>query len=247
MIEVKIFNNETCNKLLNYQSDEAIRELYNNKERFEFDFKYLGETLQVNINEAEAFLGIKPADDLGNSIKIYKGLKSLDLVSANDKRIWVTLSHTIFYNYGIQRWNIDAKTSLKTIKDRFHFEGTGQRTRNQHSLARLWWASRITFDQTIEDPFYLTKILWDKQDVFQNLIDRKYSTYDGTLKGFLIFYGNHRNLSPTTDMRRLFKGINALGGVRVLSLMNEKEIESELEKLCEFYKINIEEKCKISK
>lgn len=239
MIEVKVFNNNTCNQLLNYRLDDGIRNLYNNKEHFDFDFKYLREPIKIDIDEKDALLGVKPADDLKNSIKIYEGLKRLDLVSANDKRIWVTLSHTLFYKYSIRRWNLDNTSSDNTIKDRFHFEGSSQRTRNQHSIARLWWASRITYDETLKDSYKLTKILWNKQDVYQNLIDRKYSTYPSTLKGFLNFYANNRNLSPTADLRRLFKGLNALGGVRVLSLLTEKEIITELEKLCDFYKIEL--------
>ncbi|PZR19666.1 MAG: hypothetical protein DI539_13275 [Flavobacterium psychrophilum] len=233
MIETRIFSAATCTQLLNYRTDEGIRSRYN-EEMFDFsDAIWLRDTvkLDMNLDEVDGFRPI-PGGDAQNSIKLFNALKHLDLVQANDKRLWVTLAHTLFYNYTRQRWGIDEESSDDTIKDRFHFEGAALRQRNQHSIARLWWAARLTWDPKQSDPFELTKLLWEKQDFYQNLIDRRFSTYQGALKGFLTFYAKNKHLDMKQDMRKLFKGLNALGGVRVLSLMHEQEVERECFKKC---------------
>jgi Family of unknown function (DUF6339) len=238
MIETKVFSAATCTQLLNYKTDEVIRARYN-YEMFDFaEATWLRDTvkLDLNLHDINTFV-TSPSGDISSSIKIFNALKHLDLVQANDKRLWVTLTHTLFYNYTCKRWGIDGESSDDTIKDRFHFEGAALRQRNQNSVARLWWAAKLTWDPTREDSFELTKLLWEKQDFYQNLIDRRFSTYRGTLMGFLNFYSKNKHLDLKQDMRKLFKGLNALGGVRVLSLMQEQEVEKELVKLCGFYKI----------
>jgi hypothetical protein len=236
-MEIKIFDYETCLKLLQYKTDEVIRELYDN-DKFDYsEVNYLRQTMPVNLDEDDLDLGTKPQDDVNSSIKIFKALKDLNLVQANDKRLWVTLTHTVFFNYAKNRWGIDSSSSNDVIKDRFHFEGTALRQRNQNSLARLWWAAKITYDESLEDPFELTRILWEKQDFYQGLIDRNFSTYKSTLLAFINFYSKNRSIDLKYEMRKLFKGINAFGGVQILPLLDKNEVESEIEKLSKFYNI----------
>ncbi|MEO8402967.1 MAG: DUF6339 family protein [Chitinophagaceae bacterium] len=240
MMKVTLFNNNTCQELLNYRTDSSIRDLYDNANEFNYEKAGLiADTIDIDISKKELDLGTKPGDDLDNSIKIYSALKHLDLVQANDKRLWVTLTHTLFYKYAMERWSLSESSSNDVIKDRFHFEGTGLRARNQNSIARLWWAAKITYDEKRKDPFELTKLLWEKQDLYQNLIDRKFSTYRGTLTGFLNFYSEHKYLDLKKDMRKLFKGINALGGVKILSLLEDSDVQKELHRLCKFNKIKL--------
>lgn len=238
MIHSKIFSAFTCTQLLNYKTNDLIRQRYNN-EMFDIsDCIWVRDNVQLDLDlkEVDTFK-TNAAGDVDSSIKLFNALKHLDLVQANDKRLWVTLTHTLFYNYTRKRWGIDAESSDDVIKDRFHFEGAALRQRNQNSVARLWWAARLTYDPSRKDPFELTRLLWEKQDFYQNLIDRRFSTYRGTLMGFLMFYSKNKHLDMKQDMRKLFKGLNALGGVRVLSLMEEQDVEKELVKLCGFYGI----------
>jgi hypothetical protein len=197
----------------------------------------LSQTVSLKLQHSQINLGTDPSDDIESSITIFEALKGLDLVQANDKRLWVTLTHTLFYEYVRLRWNIGKLSSDDAIKDRFHFEGAALRQRNQNALARLWWGAKVTYNESLADPYELTRLLWEKQDFYQNLIDRKFSTYRGTLLGFLQFYSKNKHLDLKLEMRKLFKGINAYGGVKVLSLLKENEVEDEIQKLCKFYRI----------
>src|SRR5690606_13107312 len=237
MAGIKLLSKASCEDLLDFQNNSAIRESYFSS-GFSFSKEsFLEEPLTINEEVCALQLGVNPSDDLESSIKIFQALRSLDLVQANDKRLWVTLTHTIFFPYVKARWNINENSSVDVIKDRFHYEGVGLRPRNQNGVARFWWAARITFDEKRPDPFELTRLLWEKQDLYQNLIDRKLSIYEDTLKAFLEFYSKNRHLDMKRDMRRLIKGINAYGGVRVLPLLKKDQVLDQIHKLCQFYKI----------
>lgn len=239
MINLNLLSYASCELLLNYKSDLNLRSLYNESSFSITEGSLIKDSIALNLNLSDINLGTSPADDLESSIKIFLALKDIDLVQANDKRLWVTLTHTLFFKYAKERWKINDATSDDVIKDRFHFEGTGLRARNQNSIARLWWAAKLTYDEKRSDPFELTKLLWEKQDFYQNLIDRKFSTYSGTLKGFLKFYSENKHLDQKFEMRKLFKGINTYGGVRVLSLLDEEDVTKQIYSLCKFYKIQI--------
>lgn len=237
MSDIKLFTNSTCDELLNYKINPNLRKLYN-ADSFNYDgIKYLSDSIRIDLEHNDVILGTKPSDDMENSIKIFSCLKNLDLVQANDRRLWVTLNHTVFYNYAKTRWAISELSSNEVIKDRFHFEGSGLRARNQNSIARLWWGAKITYDESRADPFELTKLLWERQDFYQNLIDRKLSTYSCILKGFIEFYSLNKQIDLKFEMRKLIKGINAYGGVRLLPLLGENEVKEQIFKLCKFYNI----------
>lgn len=236
-MELQLFDEYTCDRLLCYRTDVSLRRLYDYDEFKYGEVSYILHKLTVSLEGLPESFGTRPSDDLDNSIRLFSALKNLDLTQANDRRLWVTLTHTLFYDYTRKRWNITSTSSDSVIKDRLHFEGSGLRTRNQNSVARLWWAARITYDETRNDPFELTKLLWEKQDFYQNLIDRKFSTYPNVLLAFLEFYSSNRGIDQKLEMRRLFKGINALGGVRVLPSLSTAEVKEHIYRLCQFYGI----------
>jgi hypothetical protein len=246
-MEIKVYSYNTCKSLLDYKTNPELRQLYSG-EQFEYsNAEFLDQPVFLRISEDELSFNSDPSSDLQNSIKIFTALKDLDLVQANDKRLWVTLTHTLFFSYSKDRWNISNSSSNEVIKDRFHFEGYGLRQRNQNSIARLWWAAKITYDETRSDPFELTKILWEKQDFYQNLIDRKFSTYKGVLHAFIKFYSENKYLDLKKDMRKLFKGLNAYGGVRILPLLDANEVEIKLQELSKFYGIKLNRLTEINK
>lgn len=237
MQNFKIYTDATCNDLLTFKVDAKLRELYNGKTFDYTEAKFLTDSIGSEIKTGKISLEPRPSDDFENSKKIFTLLKDLDLVQANDRRIWVSLTHTYFFEYTKSRWGVTASTSDDAIKDRFHFEGSGLRARNQNAIARLWWAARLTYDANRKDPFELTGVLLEKQDFYQNLIDRKLSTYKDALNGFLEFYRKNNQIDLKFEMRKLFKGMNAIGGVRILAALNQAEVLDQLYRLCQFYNI----------
>jgi hypothetical protein len=234
---MKIFNKECCDNLFHFLSNENLRDNYFKDTFDSSNFKFLNiETkysLPDNLN-----LTPTPEKDLENSIKIFEALKDIDRVQGNDKRLWITLSHTLFFEYTQKRWDIKSTTSDDTIIRRFHFEGSSLEARMRNSISRLWWSAKLTYDDNREDKYELTRLLWSRQDIYQNIVERSYGTYDSVVKGFLEFYSLNKQLKED-QLRRLFTALNAIGGVKLLSIQDKNEIKITLTELANYYGFSI--------
>lgn len=233
---MKLFSEKCCELLLQFTNNNDLRKNYFRPNFDPIYFEYLKQESSLLIPE-ELVLNPNSEDDCENSIKIFEALKDIDLVQANDRRLWVTLTHTIFFQYSNQRW-IREENSDKKIIRRFHFEGTSIEARMRNSISRLWWAAKISYDQSRRDPYELTRLLWSKQDIYQNLVERSYGTYNSVVKGFLEFYFENNYLKED-QLRRLFTALNSIGGVKALSVHSKEEIKNILSSLITFYNFKI--------
>jgi len=87
--------------------------------------------------------------------------------------------------------------------------------------------------------FELTKLIWEKQDIHVALMERSFGTYPNFVHNFLDFYKKNKHLSED-NIRLILRGINSIGGVKVLPLLNSDEIMSEIKKVAKYGKINID-------
>ncbi len=234
---IKILTQECCEDLLGFSSRPDVRARYN-QDKFDPAFlKFLKTPTKYFIDDMIT-LGTSSKDDCQSSIAVFKELKNLDKVQANDKRLWVCLTHTLFFDYTKKRWNINSSSSNDTILSRFHFEGAGIEARMRNGISRLWWAARITYDESRENPFELTELLWEKQDVYTALVERSFATYPNFVHGFLDFYKINKHLKED-DLRGILRGLNAIGGVRVLPVMTKEEVVDEIKRIAGFNKISV--------
>lgn len=223
---MKIFDNSFCGTLLSIAARETGSKEYCYKTFSLGDATFVDEQLDIPLIDYIQ-LDPNPEMDYENSIKIFDALERLTPVQANDHRIWVTMTHKIFFDYTLLRWKINDESSSRSLIDRFHFEGLGQVTRARNSLSRLWWSAYITHDKKRSNPFDLTKLLWSKQDIYMGILERKFGSYPNVVKGFLEFYSQNLNLKED-EIRRLFVALNALGGVKPLAIFNQNEIKEKL-------------------
>lgn len=236
-MKIKLLSKDTCDSLLNFEADANLRSFYNKPMFDSSKLNYLNTITSFSMDDDIA-LGTAPKDDFINSKKIFTSLKNLNMVQANDKRLWVALTHTIFFSYTQKRWNINEESSEGTILSRFHFEGRGLETRMRNSISRLWWAAKITYDKGRDDNFELTELLWEKQDIITSLVERSFGTYKNVLYGFLEFYKSNKHLKED-DIRALAKGLNSIGGVKVLPIIGQNLIANELRKVADYNKIGV--------
>lgn len=235
---IRILTLKCCEDLLTFQSNETLREKYKkpNYDITELDFLKFQNKYQI---DDDLVLGVESKDDCQNSIEVFKQLSNLDKVQANDKRLWVALTHTIFYNYSWHRWDIASeKTSDYKIIDRLHFEGAGIDSRMGNAISRLWWTAKVTYDSKRSDEFELTRLIWEKQDIQVALMERSFSTYPNIVQGFLEFFDKNRHLKEG-ELRVLIRGLNAIGGVKVLPLLLKEEVVAEIKKIADYSKIDI--------
>lgn len=235
---IKLLTRECCENLLTFQTNDDLREKYRQPSYDESNLVYLKIQTRYLIEE-NLVLGVTVKDDCQNSIEIFKQLSSLDKVQANDKRLWVSLTHTRFYNYVWQRWNFASEEiSDDKIKDRYHFEGAGIDSRTGNAISRLWWTAKVTYNSKRSDEFELTRLIWEKQDLWTGLMERSFSTYPNVVQGFLEFYKLNKQLKED-EIRLMHRGLNAIGGVKMLPLLSKQEVVDELRRIADFGKIQV--------
>ena len=227
MIELRVFDNESCDQLLSFSLEESNRQDYaKHIARHTPGFRRISTPLRLADIE---LTGFQPGEDAINSIQLWKSLKGINRRIGSDRRVWVTLCHCEFLAYSSMRWlGAAAVPSEGTIKTRFHFEGQSLQTRLRNSISRLWWGCELTYDGQATDPFGLTRQFWKRQDVLEGLLGRTYGTYPNVLKGFLKFLAINPSLT-TQEVRMLAKALNAFGGVHVLPALSEDDIWEILE------------------
>jgi len=228
---IKILTENCCDRLLGFEADQLLREEYFKDQFDPLHLEILNTPTQYKIDNT---IELDPENDFKSSRIIFDELGNLSLTQANDRRLWVHLTHSRFFKYTKKRWNIGSDSSNNAILDRFHFEGAGLSTRMRNSISRLWWAAKVTYDANRTNPYELTELIWRKQDLFMNLVERSYGTYPSVIYGFLEFYKEHPDLNDNI-LRMLYKGLNAMGGVLVLNLLTSDKIKEELSKLLRFY------------
>ncbi len=235
---IKLLTSECCENLLTFQNNDDLKVKYEHPNYDETHLVYLKMQAGYFI-EDDLTLGVSVKDDCQNSIEIFKQLRLLDKVQANDKRLWVSLTHSRFYNYVWQRWNFGlGEISESKIKDRYHFEGSGINARTGNAISRLWWTAKVTYDKERDDEFELTRVIWEKQDLWTGLMERSFSTYPNVVQGFLEFYKLNKQLKED-EIRFMQRGLNAIGGVKMLPLLSKQEIIDELRQIADFSKIQV--------
>ncbi|MCM3186378.1 DUF6339 family protein [Priestia megaterium] len=168
--------------------------------------------------------------DADNAISIHKAL-DLTITQAIDERLWAYLTHVTFWDYMKNRWNVSKLEKPKeVIKERYFFGG-GDRRFTRNGIARLWWAAQITKDETRDDPYELTKILFTTQDIAQNLLERNFSRNTDLSKSILSVLSkmDPQVYKNAQRYRELMKYFNSLGGVTILDSLTESDIKKIIE------------------
>jgi hypothetical protein len=236
-MKIKLLKRSCCDELLSFKNNSSIKEKYNLKKYPDKDLGYIDIPSSIEISE-DLELSPSPQDDLESSIKIFEAFKKLDRVQANDRRLWVALTHDKFFTYTQERWQITSESSDQVILRRFHFEGSSLEARMRNSISRLWWAAKITYDENREDPYELTRVLWSKQQLQQSVVERSYGTYSTVVRGILETYLNNNHLSDF-HIKLLAKGLNAIGGVKLLANFTTQEVKENLETVAKFNNISL--------
>ncbi len=163
--------------------------------------------------------------DFENSKKLYSVInsKNIPLRYLVDERFWAYLSHTFYWNYLIVRWPV---TSEKMIIEKWFFAG-GNQVFSRQPLVRLWWLSECSYDENREDPFELTKVAFQFQDPFNQVLERRISKSRKVFKAVLRAFKDTPNaVKLKTDINRTTfgKAINTIAGVKLLDALTEDEL-----------------------
>ena len=230
-----------------YQLKEMVNSgtslhLYLNKNKFdaqalsiegdvieECDFQRLPETLCDKMISADS--------EFDQGKLLYEALRTITPREASDIGLWNYLAHNELYRFIHHRWSglehlRPGSSQESFIKNHWIMTSSSQGNLIDYPLSGLWWSFYISEDKTREDPYELTRIL------FQNLQFRtkgfgqaKFSRHKEATIGVLEFIKENKlhlknfeeNGSAITPY------VNLLGGARPLGFFDRKWFKNKLE------------------
>ena len=180
----------------------------------------------------------KAGSDVDAAITLYEALPDLNCLFASHGPFWTHLSHFELFDYMKKRWpnivkNIDDSPkdvvqSINYIKKYWFYHGP-----MNSWLSSLWWSVYMTKDDSREDPYELTRVLFYQED----LRTRTLGTYmifrhEPARIAILEFLRDNREGILKNDfqdkVRYLMKALNLLGGSKQLAYMDKDYFENYL-------------------
>ena len=186
----------------------------------------------ANIYKPEGLLErLDPSDDFKTAVELYTAYKELPPLVASLPNLWVYLTHAELFPYVQKRWPkiMEKDVDLNYVLNHWH--------ENPHNFMRttfagLWWHTHLSYDDTRENPFELTEILFKSQD-FRTLrfgelgLIRHRPAMIGVLE-FLL--ENPIVTESAFDARGQFisRYFNMLGGIKPLAYMDKDYFKQKL-------------------
>jgi len=245
-VNLKIFKDSYVSELLqNLRHGDGLATYH--KQEFECSDDSL---LVSNVLVAEnaPTLSASADSDFENSIKVFEYLPMLDRTQSSDPRLWAYLSHVTFRDYTFERWgpkseldNEDKnKSEIDRIEERWFVLNSSARLLRRNSISRLWWATFLTDSPWVKNPEYFgelettdrftyTKILFSKQDIAQQVLERKLSWSNPVLIALLEYIRTNAAFENRESYRALLREVNLMLGFRNIEALNFKSLLSAID------------------
>lgn len=234
------------NQLIKYTTTETVEEFKANFETYIEYFKNKDEeNLKQIFNETTILDGnlefdyqplitkglYKDTDGLNVEI-LHRSLKDLTPVQASQEKFWLAMAMTYYKDYLYYRLEDEIKNdNQKRLKTALTSHGNGKkRALVVNVLSRLWWVGELTYDETRQDPYELTKLFCEsdfsgKAILFSssNLMSNK-SIRLGVLSAI-------HEISQKEQVKRehyveALKYLNLIAGITLLDTKNREDIKS---------------------
>ena len=198
--------------------------------------------------------------DLENAITLHGYYGDLDETQASDSRLWVYLSHAEFRKYTLARWGLDGsysdlkddtskKRAINQLLEHWFISGNDRDLR-RHAIARLWWATHLTYapwekdpeffgdikneDMYSKDPYYFTHVLLSTQDIYQQVLERAMGRSNRILISVLDYLGKNKKFAESREnIRNLMKELNLTYGTKKLIALDRASLKEVIERFAE--------------
>ena len=228
---INIFSRRYVLRLLKDVDSEIGLERYNHR-LFPYSEKFAPGSSGIFM-ESNFDLNIQKSD-LENSICLYKHL-ALNETQASDSRLWCYMAHVKFWRYMLNRWPIDLSSdsaNRSRIKSRYFLESANLEKLSRNGISRLWWYSKLTFDDSRKDKFELTKVMLSRQDLVVGITEREIGTNKRTRFAILEYLKmNEQILKNEDNSREFMKRVNLAAGIKNLTILKHSELLSLFENL----------------
>lgn len=246
-IHIKYMTDEAL-ETLKSNTDIVTGKLVENPQSSTWLKTFFPDTLWVTKkHEIEEFTLRVPKDDkdretdVHNSILLYKHLHHLPLYVLTDERFWCWMNFEIGYEVALKYMPVKKGSSV--FKDHWLLTQGKRRGLFFGVLSRCYFRTALSVDETLDDPYELTKFVVENPLRFRELTWRSFSSEKkivlGTLKAEKRVMGEYPQMGENTKhFAEIAKLLSKLGSVMLLDCMTEKDIEEYVYKK---YKAMIEE------
>lgn len=220
---------------LKANKNEVTNKLIENPNSSDWLSEFVGDDLYVTKKyEIEDFILKVPSNekdretDIYNSIILYEKLNKLPLHVLTDERFWCWVMFDKGYEVSLKYMPVKKESSI--FKDHWLFSQGKRRGLFFGVLSRCYFRVALSVDDTLKDPYELTKFVISNPLRFRELTWRSFSSEKmivlGTLKAekrIIEEYPNYEeNATRFGDIAKL---LSKLGSIMLLDVMTEKDIE----------------------
>ena len=233
-IHVKYMTDEAL-ATLKANTNEVTGQLIENPQSSAWLKAFFPGTLWVTKKyEIEEFTLKIPADDkdretdIYNSILLYERLHHLPLYILTDERFWCWMNFEIGYEAALKYMPMKKESSV--FKDHWLFTQGKRRGLFFGVLSRCYFRVALSVDETLGDPYELSKFVIENPLRFRELTWRSFSSERMIVLGSLKSEKRVLTEYPlaeenTKHFAEIAKLLSKLGSVMLLDCMTEKNIE----------------------
>ena len=168
-----------------------------------------------------------PHDDFKSAVALYEAYSGISTLFASMDDLWVTLTHTDLFPYVRKRWPIKMEGNYESQILRRWFGIDKGTKRVCNSIKGLWWSIYETVDETRENKYELSEIL------FKSYIFREMSVMQirEVAIGVLEFFVEHPDLQKSiqNNAKSCRKLLDIIGGSKNLSALPRDFFKKTLE------------------
>ena len=166
--------------------------------------------------------------DIYNSILLYERLHHLPLYVLTDERFWCWMNFEMGYEVALKY--IPVKKNSSVFKDHWLLTQGKRRGLFFGVLSRCYFRVALSVDNTLDDPYELTKFVIENPLRFRELTWRSFSSEKmivlGSLKAEKRIQAEYPHVEENTKhFAEIAKHLLKLGSVMLLDCMTEKDIE----------------------
>lgn len=205
--------------------------------------KYAGEAFEFDQTQVKFLANVQqpsdlpdkmdPDDLLESAIALFEEYKDLTPLAASKIELWTYLSHVDLFGF-MQKWYPEVKegkADARFIRDHWFRSPKGT---IRSSLAGLWWSVYCSIDESREDKYELTRMLFRNDNIRTHYfgpstIFRHREAVIGILE-FLVENPDISNVHFSSRCIYIIQYFNRLGAVKQLAYMDRDFFKKELMK-----------------
>lgn len=217
-------NYEDIIKNIRESNSECWVNDYYNAEAFE-------ETpLEVDFQELKMDKEKAIETDFENAKILFETFSKFSDAETCRESFWMGLTFGKYFDYMKYRWPLEKENSYKV---HWIFPYDSKRSLFFNGLSRLFWFVKFTYDESLDDPYEITKFCFQDVNTFNELVYRSYSNSKkvrlALLKALKAYKENFGKLGMDI-IRYGAQCVSFLGGAYLLDVFSEEELKEKIYK-----------------